>query len=120
MSKYNEHTAPLFKKLNRLTINDMSALQELKFLIPDSSDMIGQEFLEYLGDTNMIQKVDVYTRLREGQNPLLLDLVLVNEDYMVDNVASEPPFWLTNHVVVAFVCMCYCAPEDVERSCANM
>ena len=62
----------------------------------------------------MIQKVDVYIRLREGQNPLLLDLVLVNEDYMVHNVASEPPFWLTNHVVVAFV-VCVIMPLKMSK-----
>ena len=31
LSKYNSHTAPLFKKLRLLTIQDMPALQELKF-----------------------------------------------------------------------------------------
>ena len=30
LSKYNEHTAPLFKKLNLLIIKDILALQELK------------------------------------------------------------------------------------------
>ena len=30
LSKYNCHTAPLFKKLKLLTIKDMLALQELK------------------------------------------------------------------------------------------
>ena len=30
LSKYNDHTAPLFKKLNLLTIKDIFALQELK------------------------------------------------------------------------------------------
>ena len=30
LSKYNDHTAPLFKKLNLLTIKDILALQELK------------------------------------------------------------------------------------------
>ena len=30
LSKYNDHTAPLFKKLNILTIKDILALQELK------------------------------------------------------------------------------------------
>ena len=31
LSKYNSHTAPLFKKLKLLTIKDTLALQELKF-----------------------------------------------------------------------------------------
>ena len=31
LSKYNSHTAPLFKKLKLLTIKDLLALQELKF-----------------------------------------------------------------------------------------
>ena len=31
LSRYNGHTAPLFKKLKLLTIKDMLALQELKF-----------------------------------------------------------------------------------------
>ena len=33
LSKYNDHTAPLFKKLNLLTIKDILALQELNYTI---------------------------------------------------------------------------------------
>ena len=33
LSKYNDHTKPLFKKLNLLTINDILALQELNCII---------------------------------------------------------------------------------------
>ena len=43
-----------------------------------------------------------YTRVREGQNPSLIYLGLVNVDDMVQNVASGPPLGLSDHVVVAF------------------
>ena len=62
-----------------------------------------------------MQKVDFYTRIREGQNPPLIDLVLVNEDGLVQNVASEPPLGSSDHVVVAFYIMCYYGLEDVEK-----
>ena len=48
--------------------------------IISSSYKIGQELLEYLGDASMTHKVGFYTRVREGQNPSLIDMVLVNED----------------------------------------
>ena len=76
---------------------------------------MGQELLECLGDASLTQKVDFCTRIREGQNTSLIDLVLVNEDDMVQNVASEPPRELSDHVVVAFECMCYYGLEDVEN-----
>ena len=69
--------------------------------------------LECLGDASMPQKVD--TRVRGGQTPSLIDLVLIKEDDMVQNVASGPPFGLSDHVVVAFDFMCYYGLEDVEK-----
>ena len=41
--------------------------------------------------------------------------MLVNEDDMVQNVASEPPLALSDHVVVAFDFKCYYGLEDVEK-----
>ena len=34
-----------------------------------SSDKIGQELLQCLGDASLMQKVDLFTRIREVQNP---------------------------------------------------
>ena len=59
---------------------------------------------------------DFCTRIREDQNPSLIDLVLVNEDDMVHNVASEPPLGLSDHVLVAFDFMCYYGLEDIEKA----
>ena len=56
---------------------------------------MGPELLECLGDARLMQKVEFCTRIREGQNPSLIDLVLVNEDDMVQNVASEPPLGMS-------------------------
>ena len=80
-----------------------------------SSDKMGQELLECLGDASLTQNVYFCTRIRESQNPSLIDLVLANEDDMVQNVASEPPLGLSDHVVVAFDFMCYYGLEDIEK-----
>ena len=55
----------------------------------------------------MPQKVDFYTRVMGGQTPSLIDLVLINVYDMVQNLASGPPFGLSDHVVVAFDFICY-------------
>ena len=62
-----------------------------------------------------MQQVDIYIRIREGQNPPLIDLELVNEDGLVQNVASEPHLGSSDHVVVAFDFMCYYSREDVGK-----
>ena len=80
-----------------------------------SSDKIRQELLECLGHASLTQKVEFCTRVRECQNPSLIDLVLENEDDTVHNVASEPPIGLSDHVVVAFDVVCYYSLEYVEK-----
>ena len=44
-----------------------------------SSDKMGQELLECLGDASLTQKVDFCTRIREGQNASLIDLIGVGK-----------------------------------------
>ena len=69
-----------------------------------SSDKMGQELLECIGDASLTQKVNFCTRIKEGQ-----------KDDMVQNLAGEPPLGLSDHVVVAFDFMNYYGLEDVEK-----
>ncbi len=71
------------------------------------------QFLECLQDNFLFQKVDCNTRFREGQNPSLLDLVLVNEDGMVSDIEARSPLGKSDHVVLYFKLHCYVDSEDV-------
>lgn len=55
------------------------------------------------------------TRYREGQQPSLLDLIIVNDDQMVDNVKEASLFGKSDHVVIEFDLRCY-ANNDNEKS----
>ena len=52
LSKYNSHTAPLFKKLKLLTIKDMLSLQELKFYYKLTRNELPTYFLNWQIVTN--------------------------------------------------------------------
>ena len=49
LSKYNSHTAPLFKKLKLLTIKDMLALQELKLNYIINSHIMNYRLISKIG-----------------------------------------------------------------------
>ena len=49
LSKYNDHTAPLFKKLNLLTIKDILALQELKL------------YYKFIHNSGRLNKILIFT-----------------------------------------------------------
>ena len=60
------------------------------------------EFLETILDCYMEQLLLEPTRFREGQNPSLLDLLIVNNPDIVSGIWYEDPLGKCDHVVVCF------------------
>ena len=63
LSKYNDHTAPLFKKLNLLTIKDISALQELNYIINSYTTMYHHTF-----SSGRLNKILIHSHYTRSQN----------------------------------------------------
>ena len=70
------------------------------------------KLIDCLQDNFLYQTVRCYTRYREGQQPSLLDLVIVNDDQMVDEVVDRGPLGKSDHVVLTFDLNCYKDFED--------
>ena len=51
--------------------------------------------------------MDKNTRFRYGQQPSLLDLVLVNDDAMISEIMYSAALGKSDHVVLSFDFMCY-------------
>ena len=64
LSKYNDHTAPLFKKLNLLTIKDILALQELKLYYK----FIHNNLPPYIQQWQIKQNTNIHHHYTRNQN----------------------------------------------------
>ena len=64
LSKYNDHTAPLFKKLNLLTIKDILALQELKLYYK----FIHNNLPPYIQQWQIKQNTNIHRHYTRNQN----------------------------------------------------
>ena len=64
LSKYNDHTAPLFKKLNLLTIKDILALQELKLYYK----FIHNNVPPYIQQWQIKQNTNIHSHYTRNQN----------------------------------------------------
>ena len=64
MSKYNDHTAPLFKKLNLLTIKDILALQELNLYYK----FIHNNLPPYIQQWQIKQNINIHNHYTRNQN----------------------------------------------------
>jgi hypothetical protein len=61
------------------------------------------------------QHVDSFTRVRPGQNPSLLDLILTNEVHHIDTIHYLPPLGLSDHLLLQFDLLCYWANAESSR-----
>ena len=66
LSKYNGHTAPLFKKLKLLTLKDIIVLQELKF----DFKYVHKILPSYLQQWQLTTNTDIHTYNTRQQNEL--------------------------------------------------
>ena len=72
---------------------------------PRSSSGSAQAFLETVRDNFLVQKVSQPTRQRGSDRPTLLDLLLVNDEYLVENIQYESPLGLSDHCMLVFEIM---------------
>ena len=72
-----------------------------------SQGSIDAEFLDLVNDLFVSQHIDFPTRIREGQVPSLLDLVLTNEESFISEIMSLPPLGKSDHIIISFEFQCY-------------
>ena len=68
--------------------------------------------LNTLQDNFLYQLVDQNTRFRHGQQPSLLDLILVNDDAMIGEIMYGAALGKSDHIVLSFDLMCYIDATD--------
>ena len=64
-------------------------------------------FLDLVDDLFVSQHVNFPTRVREGQVPSLLDLVLANDQSFISEITPFPPLCKSDHITVSFDFQCY-------------
>ena len=71
-------------------------------------------FVDKIKSEGLYQHVKEYTRMRTGQEPSLLDLVLTNEEGMINKIDIESPLGKSDHTTLVFDFVCY-----AERFCST-
>ena len=56
------------------------------------------------------------TRVRQGQEPSVLDLVLTNEEEMIENIEYGNPLGKSDHLVLKFEFKCYTKQNTKEKN----
>ena len=67
-----------------------------------SENHIATKFLEIIRDNFLYQHVTEPTRIREGQEPSILDLVFTNEQNMVDKIDYSHSLGKSDHIMLNF------------------
>ena len=70
-------------------------------LCNDAVDSPAQRFLSIMMDNHLTQLVSFPTRFRQGQNPSLLDLVLVHDELLVESLDSLPGVGKSDHIILS-------------------
>ena len=70
------------------------------------SSVRDNDFIECVCDAYLFQMVRKPTRCREGQQPNILDLVLVNDENLVSDIENLCPFGKSDNEVLYFICEC--------------
>lgn len=73
-------------------------------------------FIEALRDCYLYQHVTQPTRVRHGQEPSILDLIITNEERMVEGLKYLSPLGKSDHVILSFDLRCYTDQSQTERS----
>lgn len=64
-------------------------------------------FQSLFEDLTLFNHVSQYTRTRGNDQPSLLDLILTNEEFSVDQIAYAPPLGKSDHLVLHFNYVCW-------------
>ena len=70
-------------------------------LCDEPADSPAQRFLSVMLDNHLSQLVSFPTRFRQGQNPSLLDLVLVHDELIIQSLESLPGIGKSDHVILS-------------------
>ena len=71
--------------------------------------------MEALRDSFFHQHIVQPTRVRHGQEPSVLDLVLTNEEGMIENIEYGNPLGKSEHLVLTFEFKCYTNQNTKEK-----
>ena len=71
-------------------------------------------FLDKIHDLFFFQHVIEPTRFRLGTTPSLLDLVFINEPYMVRDISYLPGLGNSDHTCLCFSLLCYAHLKDIR------
>ena len=74
----------------------------INWQIENSSETLGQKLLDTLNDNFLEQLIDEPTRYREGQNPSLLDLLIVSTPDMISDIKYCSPLGKSDHVTICY------------------
>ena len=72
------------------------------------------EFMENMGDCYLFQHVTGYTRIREGCEPITIDLILTNEEDMICDMIHESPLGRSDHCVLKFYFRLYYQKSEIN------
>ena len=64
-------------------------------------------FIEALRDSYLYQHITQQTRIRQGQEPSILDLIITNEEGVVEGMKYLNPLEKSNHIILCFDFRCY-------------
>lgn len=77
-------------------------------------------FLETIRDSFFHQHVIQPTRIRQGQEPSVLDLIFTNEENMLDNLQIKPGLGKSDHLVMTFTFNCYIEISETAQKKRNI
>ena len=79
------------------------------------------KFVECIRDTFWFQHIKLPTRVRQGNEPSVLDLIFSNEENMVENVNLLASLGKSDHLVLTFNLVCYTIshPKNEQKSKLN-
>ena len=70
-------------------------------------DHVATIFLECIRDGFLTQHVKEPTRIRDNNEPSVLDLIITNEENMIGNIEYKPGLGKSDHLGLLFVFNCY-------------
>ena len=109
LNSQNDNNSILLENLNWARENFPEVIMVGDFNLPqiewdtnEATEAFSKQFIECLEDNSMEQLVRENTRFRIGQNPSLLDLLIVSDPNVIEDIAYSHPFGKSDHCVLSF------------------
>ena len=95
--------AEVIQRMERIVImGDFNAPEVNWDRLTASTDSFGERLLELVGSEVLTQHVNFDTRMREGQRPSLLDLVITKNVQDIRDMTPQCPLGRSDHIVIGF------------------